>query len=195
MKDYLSQVGNATKNGDLTVRDFNRGAAAGVIIPTNLFINGVSEEERNVVLEEVLQKMAGGKTLSPEETDIIYDYFQNELLDDEKRKEVEEIAGYIDEENIDKLTDRLNEKVVISDRRLEEEMEMVQAYVFIGNKLPSETNVHDSDRTKLEAYLMLLKDYHTQMVVEDKVIKVFDMEYEVFNIENEEGHKDIFGHN
>ncbi|WP_152655082.1 LXG domain-containing protein [Oceanobacillus sp. CFH 90083] len=189
IKDYISGVGWVTRGGDLSVRNINNIGSAGVAIGSAEYIammNG-GDEEGDIILEQLLQKMAVGEPLTSKETDKLYDYFQNDFLDDEKRKEVEEIIGYINEDDIGGLTDRLNEKVVISDRRLEQEMEMVQAYVFMGDQMPSETNLDDTDRTKLEAYSMLLKDYQNKMVGDNKVIEVFDIEYI-------QDHRDIPGH-
>src|SRR5690625_7527319 len=84
----------------------------------------------------------------------------------------------MDEENvggIDKLTERLNAKVITSDFALEEEMLLVEAYLFHGRKAPSETGVEYEIRDKLRTYLMLLENYHTSKVKNNSVIKIDEM--------------------
>ena len=177
MKRYLADVEAKVECGDLSPDNFNFGVLRDVEGYSAMMEEIYGEEEWQVP-REIAAKMANGKTLSPYEQDVLYDYFQDEFLDAGKRKEIEEIADFINEKDIEKLTDRLNDKVVISADALEDEMAMIQAYVFLGNHIPSETSVDYYDRSKLEAYLMLLKDYHNHMVGDDKVIQVGKIGYE-----------------
>ncbi|WP_164217727.1 LXG domain-containing protein [Virgibacillus sp. YIM 98842] len=186
MKRYLADVEAKVERGDLSPDNFNFGVLRDVEGYSAMMEEIYGEEEWQVP-REIAAKLANGKTLSPYEQDVLYDYFQNEFLNAGKRKEIEEIAGFINEKDIDKLTERLNDKVVISADALEDEMVMIQAYVFLGNHIPSETNVDYYDRSKLEAYLMLLKDLHTRMVDGDSVIQVGKLEYE-------KNHHNISGH-
>src|SRR5690625_6460925 len=108
--------------------------------------------------------MENGETLTDDEKDELYDYTQNIMLDDKKRKEIEDIASFMSEEDIGKLTERLNEKVVVSADALEEEIAMIQGYVFLGTQTPKETGVAYYKRRKLQTYLMMLKNYNSLFV-------------------------------
>src|SRR5690625_208434 len=94
-------------------------------------------------------------TLTDVERDEQYDYIQNVLLDAKKRKEIKKIASFMNENEVYKLTERLNEKVVISADTLEQEIAMIEAYVFTGDKRPSELDVERDTKEKLETYLIL----------------------------------------
>src|SRR5699024_10270940 len=78
----------------------------------------------------------------------------------ETRKEIEEIASLINEKDIDKLKERLNEEVILSIDALEEEIAMVQAYIYMGDKTPNDLDIERENKQKLEAYLILLQSYY-----------------------------------
>ena len=121
---------------------------------------------------EVLTKYQNGDPITAVEREEIYEYFQTELLQEDKKTEFEKVASFMDEENlgkIDKLTERLNEKVITSDFALEEEMLLVEAYLFLGTKTPTETGIEYEVRDKLRTYSMLLKNYHTYIVENNSV--------------------------
>src|SRR5690625_3300962 len=109
------------------------------------------------------------------------------MLDDKKRKEIEDIASFMSEEDIGKLTERLNEKVVVSADALEEEIAMIQGYVFLGTQTPKETGVAYYKRRKLQTYLMLLKSYHSRIVEDDQVLLVGKVDFK-------EDHNGVFGY-
>src|SRR5690625_7780071 len=97
----------------------------------------------------VLTKYQNGDPITAVEREEIYEYFQTELLNEDKKTELEKVASFMDEENlgkIDKLTERLNEKVITSDFALEEEMLLVEAYLFLGTKTPTETGIRSEER-------------------------------------------------
>src|SRR5690625_3885103 len=132
----------------------------------------------DVVADEPMEYDHGDSlTLTDVEREERYDYFQNVLLDGKKRKEIEDIASFMNENDIDKLTERLNEKVVVSADALEEEIAMIQAYVFTGDKRPSELDIDRDTKEKLEAYLILLKNYHSTMG-DETIAQVDKLEYE-----------------
>src|SRR5690625_3573379 len=82
----------------------------------------------DVVADEQIEYHHGDwLTLTDVERDEQYDYIQNVLLDGKKGKEIKKIASFMNENDIDKLTERLNEKVVISADTLEEEIAMIEA--------------------------------------------------------------------
>lgn len=186
MRHYLAGVESKVSSGNLSVVGFDFGVLKDVD-GYSAMMEEIYGDGNWGLPRKVVGKLAKGETLTPYETDILYNYFQNEVLDDGKRKEIEGISSFINEKDIKRLTERLNEKVVISQDALEEEMEMVQAYVFLGTNMPSQTGVDYYARPKMEAYLMLLKGYHTRMVEDNTVIRVGKIEYE-------KNHNDISGH-
>ena len=138
----------------------------------------------------ILTKYQNGEPITAVEREEIYEYFQTELLNEDKKTELEKVASFMDEENvgkIDKLTERLNEKVITSDFALEEEMMLVEAYLFLGTTTPTETGIEYEVRDKLRTYSMLLKNYHTYIVENNSVIKVDELEY-VRNKDDMPGH-------
>src|SRR5690625_3072812 len=87
----------------------------------------------DVVADEQIEYHHGDwLTLTDVERDEQYDYIQNVLLDGKKRKEIKKIASFMNENDIDKLTERLNEKVVISADTLVAKIEMIVASVLTG---------------------------------------------------------------
>jgi len=132
----------------------------------------------DVVADEQIEYHHGDwLTLTDVERDEQYDYIQNVLLDGKKRKEIKKIASFMNENDIDKLTERLNEKVVISADTLEEEIAMIEAYVFTGDKRPSELDAERDTKEELETYLILLKNYHSTMG-DETIAHVNKLEYE-----------------
>src|SRR5699024_5129093 len=89
----------------------------------------------------------------------------------------------ISEEGIGELSDRLNDRVLKSKDTLEDEMAMVQAYLYTGGKVPQKVSLDRDTKAKLEAYLLLLKDYHSAITYHsadgrDKISKHVDkLEY------------------
>src|SRR5690625_3448180 len=132
----------------------------------------------DVVADEPMEYDHGDSlTLTDIEREERYDYFQNVLLDGKKRKEIEDMASFMSEKDIGKLTERLNEKVVVSADALEEEIAMIQAYVVTGDKRPSELDVERDTRGKLKVYLIVLKNYHAAMG-DETIAQVNKLEYE-----------------
>ncbi|GAB3808491.1 hypothetical protein GCM10028868_38580 [Virgibacillus kimchii] len=179
MKRYLADVEAKVERGDLSPDNFNFGALRDVEGYSAMMEEIYGEEEWQVP-REIAAKLANGKTLSPYEQDVLYDYFQNEFLDAGKRKEIEEIAGFISEDNIDNLKERLNKEVIISKSALEIEMAMMQAYLYDGNKKPDEIEIYRVNKSKLEAYLMLLKNYKKTLetIEENTIVQVVILNYE-----------------
>ncbi|MEI3612515.1 hypothetical protein [Pseudogracilibacillus sp. SO30301A] len=86
-------------------------------------------------------KMANGEHLNSNERYMLYNLLQNIYLDKDMKDEIEHIAAIINERDIDKLKDRLNDQVVMTKSALEDEMAKVMAYLYTGNLRPSEMNV------------------------------------------------------
>src|SRR5690625_2866839 len=111
--------------------------------------------------------MENGEPLTDLERSDLYEYFQNEVLDDKRREEIKDIADLINEEDIDKLKDYLNDKVLNSRGALEEEIAMVETFLFTDRDGFDIGYVDTDSRQKLEAYLTMLKDYHSAIVSDD----------------------------
>lgn len=75
--------------------------------------------EEGGVFETLFDKLASNVPLTPKEQSLLYHIFQNVVLTDNTKEEINDITNYMTEENIDKLKDRLNEKVVFSRNGLE----------------------------------------------------------------------------
>src|SRR5699024_5049797 len=111
------------------------------------------------IFETLLEKVANNEPLTPKEQSLLYYIFQNVVLTDDTKNEISDVTNYMSEENIDKLKDRLNEKVVFSRGTLEREIAIIEAYLYLGGGVkPGHTEISADDRSKLEAYLMLLKN-------------------------------------
>ncbi|MEI3614648.1 T7SS effector LXG polymorphic toxin [Pseudogracilibacillus sp. SO30301A] len=130
------------------------------------------------IFESLLDKVASNEPLTTKEQSLLYYIFQNVVLTDDTKEEINDITNYMTEENIDKLKDRLNEKVVFSRGTLEREIAIIEAYLYLGGGMkPGQTEILSEDRAKLEAYLMLLKNYENTMG-DNTVIIVDRLEYE-----------------
>lgn len=130
------------------------------------------------IFEELLEKVANNETLTPKEQSMLYNIFQDIVLTDDTKEEINDVTEYMTEENIDKLKDRLNEKVVHSQDALESEIAIIEAYLYLGEGIkPGQSEISSDDRAKLETYLMLLKNYDETMD-DNTVIMVDRLEYE-----------------
>lgn len=174
MEDYISELEQLFNDGDFSIEDYSLDAMR-KIDAFRAVTESVYGEDG--IIGIILKKMSNGEPLTDLERENLYEYFQNEVLDDKKREEIEDIVDLLNGENIDKLTERLNDKVVISDEALMEEMEMIEAYLYLGNNMPKETEVDYFDRGKLEAYSVLLKDFYHHMIDESNVMEVKDMQF------------------
>lgn len=188
MKSYLSDMKSGLNNGDLSMKDFDIDALRDMdsyrTIMNDIYGDGYVEGKE---MEPILDKMLNGENLTGDEREKLYDYFQNEYLDDESKKEVESIADSINEDGVDDLKERLNEKVIVSKDSVKDEMAMIQAYVYMGDNQPGELNIDRIQREKLESYVMVLEDYHA-MMGEETVATVDMLEYEK-DPENMSGHR------
>lgn len=134
--------------------------------------------DKGGIFETLLEKVANNEPLTSKEQSLLYYIFQNVVLTDDTKEEINDITNYMTEENIGKLRDRLNEKVVFSQGTLEREIAIIEAYLYLGGGMkPGQTEIVADDRSKLEAYLMLLKSYETIMS-DNRVIIVDQLEYE-----------------
>ncbi|HLR52659.1 MAG TPA: LXG domain-containing protein [Candidatus Avamphibacillus sp.] len=187
MRNYISEVASKFKSGDLSVSNYDIDTVKNIdaykAITDEVYGEGYAD---SVALEPLFEKLSDGQSLTADERGKLYDYLQHVYLDSENRSEIKTIADSINEDGIDKLKERLNEKVIISKDALEEEMVIIHAYLYLGNKIPSETKIDNDTRARLEAYLILLNNYHSTME-EDIVITVDKLEYE-------KNHEDIPGH-
>src|SRR5690625_632785 len=127
--------------------------------------------------EIILRKYKNGEPITAVERENLYEYIQTVLLNKDKRKEIEEIARFMDEDDIDHLTEHLNDKVVTSDLALEEEIMLVEAYLKLGTNRPTESGEKSEIGHKLRTYLMLLKGFDSHVKENNSVILVDDLTY------------------
>src|SRR5690625_1904956 len=131
------------------------------------------------IFETLLGKVGNNETLSSKEEALLYNLFQNIILTEEIKEEINRVKDSITEDNIDQLKDRLNEKVVHRQEALDREIGNIQAYLYIGGMSPKESEISRSDRQKLTSYLMLLKNYDQSLNRSiDPAINVSTLEYE-----------------
>lgn len=183
MMNYVTAIETKLKNGDMSVKEFNFEDLIGIDAYQSI-MEAIYDSE---TIEPLLEKLSDGETLSPLERDILYIYFQKEYLTPDMKSDLEDIAGFFNGNDIGKLEARLNDRVVTSQEALENEMEMVQAYLYLGTKSPNGTEVDGDTRAKMEAYLMMLKDYHSSIAGRDEVIMVGQLDYK-------QDHDGISGH-
>lgn len=181
MRSYLSEIEAKFQNGDLTIEDFSISAISDIeafgAITENIFGEGG-------VFGLILNKLKNGEAITAVERESLYHFYQTKILNDEKKKGIEEIASFINEKDIDKLKERLNEVVIVSKDDLEEEMTMIQAYIYLGDKSPNELDIERDNKQKLEAYLNILQSYYIALNKWDNpVAQIHELNYK----ENPEG--------
>src|SRR5699024_10004836 len=194
MRNYISEIASKFKSGDLSVANYDIEAVKNIdaykSITDEMFGEGYAD---SVALEPLFEKMLNGQDLTPDERSNLYDYLQHVYLNSKTKNEVKTIANSISEEGIGELSDRLNDRVLKSKDTLEDEMAMVQAYLYTGGKVPQKVSLDRDTKAKLEAYLLLLKDYHSAITYHsadgrDKISKHVDkLEYKNV-ISNISGH-------
>src|SRR5690625_6816859 len=93
MKSFLADMESKFKSGELSVGNYSMKAIRD--IDAYQSIKESVDGEDGLIddsLELILLKMENGETLTDVEHDELYDYTQNIMLDDKKRKEIEDIA-------------------------------------------------------------------------------------------------------
>ncbi|TPE66773.1 hypothetical protein AMD02_018455 [Halalkalibacterium halodurans] len=113
------------------------------------------------LIKPIVQKFAAGEALTYTERELLYFFLQHIFLGAEKRKEIESIAEMISEDRIDELVYRLNHTVLTSESTLDDEIALIQAYLFNGNRqLENELSYKEMIPIhKLRAYSALLDNY------------------------------------
>src|SRR5690625_998278 len=111
MEAYISELESLFNDGDFSISDYNLSAMR-EIDAFRAVTESVYGEEG--IIGIILNKMENGEPLTDLERSDLYEYFQNEVLDDKRREEIKDIADLINEEDIDKLKDYLNDKVLNS---------------------------------------------------------------------------------
>ncbi|WMM33016.1 hypothetical protein, partial [Shouchella clausii] len=119
----------------------------------NAFTNGLGQNGENLatlnveqlkqaifedksLITSLLIKMESGEALNYAERELLYQYIQSEVLDEATIAEIKEIESMISNEGVEALQDRLNDKVLVSKEALDQEIAMLQAYLYLGNNGP-----------------------------------------------------------
>ncbi|HZW67481.1 MAG TPA: LXG domain-containing protein [Pseudogracilibacillus sp.] len=171
---FISEVESKYVDGSLSIGDYNLTDARQSDAFRDITKSVYGEHG---LIEILLGKHNRGEPLTEAEMEILYDFYQGDFLDDHTRRKLETIASYLEEESIDQLKEHLNESVVTSDIALEEEIALVEAYLFLGTNSPDETDVDIDIRYDLQAYLTLLNGYQSHVDKNDSVILVEDITY------------------
>jgi len=165
MEAYISELESLFNDGDFSISDYNLSAMR-EIDAFRAVTESVYGEDGLIGI--ILNKMKNGEPLTDLERSDLYEYFQNEVLNDKRREEIKDIADLINEQDIDKLKDYLNDKVLNSKKSLEEEIALIEAFLFTANENHFDLGYVETDsRQKLAAYLTMLKDYHSAIVSDD----------------------------
>src|SRR5690625_53501 len=165
MEAYISELESLFNDGDFSISDYNLSAMR-EIDAFRAVTESVYGEDWLIVI--ILNKMKNGEPLTELEGSDLYEYFQNEVMNDKRREEIKDIADLINEQDIDKLKDYLNDKVLNSKKSLEEEIALIEAFLFTANENHFDLGYVETDsRQKLAAYLTMLKDYHSAIVSDD----------------------------
>ncbi|SDZ56966.1 hypothetical protein SAMN05421736_11824 [Evansella caseinilytica] len=113
---------------------------------------------------ELLSKLFSDEVLTKQEKDYLSLYIQHQILKKEGISEVEEIIGFLNNSDMDKLKDRLTNQVLINEESLENEIALIQAYLFMPSGVPNAYNLGDEGEAiekinMLQTYLSILKNY------------------------------------
>src|SRR5699024_2781878 len=106
------------------------------------------------------KKLKDGGNLNYIEREILYQYIQEELLDERDDKHMDKIFSNMGSDN-EKVKKIINEDVLTSEASLNEEINHVKLYLFEGNERPDDQRVTGNDRIKLRSYLDVLQNYQT----------------------------------
>ena len=121
--------------------------------------NAVKKEERKEKINSLKEKLKDGEDLSYTEREILYQHIQDEVLDEYDRAHMNEISIYMQYDN-EKLKGHINEEVLSSEKSLEDEIILLEQYLFAGNERPGDLYGNTTDRVALRNYLDVLKNYH-----------------------------------
>ncbi|GIN13748.1 hypothetical protein J26TS2_36150 [Shouchella clausii] len=111
--------------------------------------------------------MESGEALNYAERELLYQYIQSEVLDEATIAEIKEIESMISNEGVEALQARLNDKVLVSKEALDQEITMLQAYLYLGNNGPNTHFGGEEEKynaEKVRAYLSLLTQYKTAIL-------------------------------
>lgn len=127
--------------------------------------NKLSGSEGEDLVEEILEKLKDGKTLTSEEKEILFQSIQNELTEEDykhmnKLSSIIEVEKEGELEELKELKEYVNEKVLYSEASLEEEIILLEKYLYAGNERPMDLPGSTDDRAKLHSYLDILKNHH-----------------------------------
>jgi uncharacterized protein YukE len=119
----------------------------------------------NLLVEMLLKKMGYNGVMSEAEREFLFQYLQNDFLDNEMLEEIEEIVDLILTDDVEAIEEGLmniiNNRVLKSDESLEMEMAKIQAYLFMGNLTSHEFAKNDLEEEVneiLHSYLKILEN-------------------------------------
>lgn len=111
------------------------------------------------ITQGLLAKVESGTPLTYSERELFYQYIQTEVVTDDVRTEAQEIVSMMNDEGINDLKEHINAEVLVSEEALDQEIGMLEAYLYSGNLSIHERNVDKIETQRLRAYIGLLKNY------------------------------------
>lgn len=114
------------------------------------------------MLDAIEGKLKEGEPLSSTERDLLYQYLQNEFFDEEDHERMDEVTDLMDDGEA--MKEYMNDEILTTEGRLEAEIMFLELYLFAGNERPDDLSDGErNDRIKLENYLEVLKNTHTDV--------------------------------
>lgn len=148
-----------TNEGQARFADF-QGASQGSELAKLQDYTAEKKDERKNKISSLEEKLKNGEKLSYTEREILYQHIQKEVLNEDDRTHMSEVSNLIQGDN-EKLKEYINEDVLASERSLENEIAVLEQYLFAGNERPSDLQGNTVDRVALRSYLDVLKNHHT----------------------------------
>ncbi|GAF17216.1 transposase [Bacillus sp. JCM 19046] len=105
------------------------------------------------ITQGLLAKVESGTPLTFAERELFYQYIQSEVVTDDVRTEAQEIVSMMNDEGINDLKERINGEVLVSEEALDQEIGMLEAYLYNGNLSIHERNIDKIEAQRLRAYI------------------------------------------
>ena len=125
------------------------------------------------LMKHLTDKLARNEPLTEAERELLYQYIQSEVFNEEKHNEMRSLIQILGADT-ESLNDRLNDKVLATEADLMNEIAMIEMYLFSGNLSPEKHHVNDLEAAHLSSYLALLYNYQ-RSITEAK--EIWDLDF------------------
>lgn len=112
------------------------------------------------MLDYLNDGLEAGNKLTSAEKDLLYYYLQNEFFSEKEHEHMDRLSDGIANDP-EAMLDHINNNVLESEGALNEEIAMIELYLYSGNIRPEDLNTSNDDRLRLNSYLQTLKNYRT----------------------------------